>query len=53
MIVEIEGEEINDGHDLRKYLYTETNIGEEIVVTIYRDGERREVNVQLSEQQSF
>ncbi|MFA9458330.1 S1C family serine protease [Halalkalibacter sp. AB-rgal2] len=53
VIVEIEGAEINDGHDLRKYLYTETNIGEEIVVTIYRDGQRREVNVQLSEQQSF
>ncbi|WP_062052534.1 S1C family serine protease [Bacillus sp. JCM 19034] len=53
VIVDIGGEEINDSHDLRKYLYTETSIGEEVVVTVYREGQRHEVHVLLSEQQSF
>ncbi|WP_227936923.1 S1C family serine protease [Alkalihalobacillus deserti] len=53
VIVEIDGQEINDGHDLRKYLYTELKIGDEIDVTIYRNGARETVQVQLAEQQSF
>ena len=53
VIVEIEGEAINDGHDLRKFLYTEKKIGDEIDVDIYRNGTRETVKVVLAEQQSF
>jgi serine protease Do len=53
VIVEIDGEEIADGHDLRKFLYTEKKIGDEIDVTVYRNGNREVINVQLAEQQSF
>ncbi|MDT8862799.1 S1C family serine protease [Alkalihalobacillus sp. MEB130] len=53
VIVEIDGEEMLDGHDLRKFLYTEKRIGDELDVTIYRDGNREVVKVQLAEQESF
>ncbi len=53
VIIAIDDEEIEDGHDLRKYLYTERKIGDEVELTIYRDGKREKVTVQLSDQQSF
>lgn len=53
VIIAIDGEEIEDGHDLRKYLYTEREIGEEVELTLYRDGKLEKVAVQLAEQQSF
>ncbi|GAE26232.1 serine protease [Halalkalibacter wakoensis JCM 9140] len=53
VIVEIDGVEIGDSHDLRKFLYTEKRIGEDVEVTIYRNGNREVINVQLAEQQSF
>ncbi|WP_078556355.1 S1C family serine protease [Bacillus alkalicellulosilyticus] len=53
VIVQINGNDIEDGHDLRKYLYTETNIGDEIQVTVYRNGEKHTASVVLAEQQSF
>ncbi|MBP3952630.1 S1C family serine protease [Bacillus suaedae] len=53
VIVEIDGTAMNDGHDLRKYLYTEKQLGEEIEVTIYREGKKQTVTLQLTEQQSF
>ncbi|WP_017725831.1 S1C family serine protease [Halalkalibacterium ligniniphilum] len=52
VIVEIDGEPMEDGHELRKYLYTEKSIGEEIEVVYYRDGKRATVTLQLAEQQS-
>lgn len=53
VIVAIDDEEMSDGHDLRKFLYTERSIGDEVQVTIYRNGSRETVTVQLAEQQSF
>jgi serine protease Do len=53
VIVKIDDKEINDGHDLRKYLYSEKRIGDEIDVTVYRNGSREVVKVQLAEQQSY
>ncbi|MFC0471587.1 S1C family serine protease [Halalkalibacter kiskunsagensis] len=53
VIINIDDKEINDGHDLRKYLYSETKIGDEIDVTVYRNGSREVLKVQLAEQQSF
>ncbi|MCL7747499.1 S1C family serine protease [Halalkalibacter alkaliphilus] len=53
VIVEIDGEEIGDGHALRKFLYTEKKIGDEVDVTVYRNGNREVIKVQLAEQQSF
>lgn len=53
VIVEIDGEEIGDGHALRKFLYTEREIGDEVEVTVYRDGSQQTVTVQLAEQQNF
>ncbi|WP_088104579.1 S1C family serine protease [Halalkalibacter urbisdiaboli] len=53
VIVEIDGEEIEDGHALRKFLYTERKIGDNVEVIIYREGKRETINVQLAEQQSF
>jgi serine protease Do len=53
VIVKIDDEEINDGHDLRKYLYSEKRIGDEIDVTVYRNGSREVIKVQLAEQQSY
>ncbi len=52
VIVAIDDEEIADGHDLRKFLYTEREIGDEVQVTFYRNGSRETATVQLMEQQS-
>lgn len=52
VIVSIDDQEINDGHDLRKYLYTEHEIGDEIEITFYREGQRETVTAQLTEQES-
>ena len=38
VIVEFDGEPINNSLDLRKYLYNETEAGEQIEITFYRDG---------------
>ncbi|OLO42165.1 serine protease [Alkalihalophilus pseudofirmus] len=53
VIVEIDGTEIENTHDLRKYLYSNTKIGDEIEVTYYREGKKETLQVQLAEQQSF
>lgn len=50
VIVEINGKEIEDGHALRKFLYTEAKIGEEIEVTFYRQGKKQSVRLNLAEQ---
>ncbi|MED4081073.1 trypsin-like peptidase domain-containing protein [Halalkalibacterium halodurans] len=52
VIVELNGEEINDGHELRKFLYTELNIGDEVEVTYYREGKKETTTLTLVEQQS-
>ncbi|WP_096202916.1 S1C family serine protease [Bacillus sp. FJAT-45350] len=53
VIVEIDGTSIDDGHELRKYLYTKTKIGDTVEVVFYREGKRETTTLQLTEQQSF
>ncbi|WP_158737103.1 S1C family serine protease [Alteribacillus sp. YIM 98480] len=53
VITSVDGEEITDGHDLRKYLYTEAEIGNTIEVTFYREGEQQTTELTLNAQQDF
>lgn len=53
VIVKIDDKEVEDGYDLRKYLYTESKIGDVVTITFYREGKRQQVKVELTEQQSF
>src|SRR5699024_4674723 len=48
VIVELDGEPIMDVVDLRKHLYSEKKVGEELAVTFYRDGEILEATVELT-----
>lgn len=50
VIVQLDGVEIKDTHDLRKHLYTEKNIGDELEVTFYRDGQRHTTTLILAKQ---
>lgn len=52
VIVDINGQPIESSHDLRKFLYTKTKIGETIEVTVYREGKKQKVSLQLAEQQN-
>ena len=49
VIVSIDNQSIRSGEDLASYLLTETRPGEEVTLTIIRDGERQKVNVTLGE----
>ncbi|MBB6450563.1 serine protease Do [Geomicrobium halophilum] len=51
VIVGLDDEEIEFGHDLRMYLYTETGVGENVEVSFYRDGELMETTIELEEQE--
>ncbi len=48
-VVAINGAEINDTADLTAYLVYETEVGETITMTVYRDGEFIDVDVVLGE----
>lgn len=50
VIVEIEGKEIHDTIDLRKVLYEESDIGDEVSIVYYRNGEREETELILGTQ---
>lgn len=50
VIVELDGEPTNNMIDLRKILYQDKQVEEDIDVVYYRDGERKEVTVTLGEQ---
>ncbi|MFZ4454050.1 S1C family serine protease [Salibacterium aidingense] len=53
VITAINNTQIADGHDLRRYLYTEISMGETVEITFYRDGEQRTTELTLNAQQSF
>lgn len=50
VIVEIEGEEVENTIDLRKILYEESEIGDEVTVVYYREGEKKETTLTLGTQ---
>jgi len=48
VIVSMNDQEITSSSDLRKFLYSETEIGEEVKVTLYRAGEKMTVTIKLT-----
>ncbi len=48
VITELDGEAIQNIIDLRKHLYTEKTVGDELTITYYRDGEEQETTVELT-----
>lgn len=53
VITEVNGDAVANTHDLRRYLYTESGIGETVTLTYFRDGTRETVEVTLAEEQPF
>ena len=53
VITKINGEDIQTLLDLRKYMYSETSIGDTIKVEVYRDGQKQTVELTLKERQSI
>jgi len=49
VIVAIDGQPVASGEELSSYLVTETSPGEEVTLTVLRDGERQEIEVTLDE----
>ena len=48
VIVSMNGTKIANASDLRKFLYSEVKIGDEIKFEVYRDGKLTTVNVKLA-----
>lgn len=48
VIVEMDGEKINDVLELRKHLYQKKKVGEQLKVKFYREGELKETTITLS-----
>ena len=46
----LDDEEIQDANDLRRYLYTEVEIGDTMIITYYRDGEEETTELILDGQ---
>ncbi|MDV2581561.1 S1C family serine protease [Alkalibacillus haloalkaliphilus] len=51
VIIDMNGEEIGNVYELRQYLYNETNPGDEIDITFYRNGELYETSLTLTSQE--
>lgn len=49
VIVKLDEQKVGSTMELRKYLYKQKNIGDEVVVTYYRDGKQKTVKVKLAE----
>ncbi|GAA0666530.1 S1C family serine protease [Natronoarchaeum mannanilyticum] len=49
VIVAIDGQPVSSGEELSSYLVTETSPGDEVTLTVLRDGERQEIEVTLAE----
>ena len=48
VIVEMDGEQVKDVVELRKYLYNEKKVDEKLKVTFYRDGKKQTAEVTLT-----
>ncbi|WP_208587220.1 S1C family serine protease [Gracilibacillus suaedae] len=48
VITELDGEPIQDIVDLRKHLYSEKTVGDQLTITYYRDGEEQQTTVELT-----
>jgi serine protease Do len=52
VIVEMDGKTIHDVIDLRKHLYQETKIGDQMEIKYYREGKLQTTKITLAEDQS-
>lgn len=50
VITALDETEVLDATDLRRYLYTEVEVGDAMTVTFYRDGEEQTIEMRLGEQ---
>lgn len=49
VIYALDGREVNNTYELRKYLYDTKRIDDDLIVSYYRDGKKQEVTVTLTE----
>ncbi len=49
VITEVDGQAIGSSGDLRQYLFTEKKVGDELTVTFYRNGQRQQVTLSLTD----
>ncbi len=49
VIIAIDETEVKDASDLRKYLYTKVDVGDEVTLKINRNGEILEINIKLTD----
>ncbi|MEH7248340.1 trypsin-like peptidase domain-containing protein [Neobacillus niacini] len=52
VIVELDGKKVHDVIDLRKHLYQEKKIGEQMEIKYYREGKLQTTSITLAEEQS-
>ncbi len=50
VIVELDGEEVSDVIELRKYLYNRKTVGDSMEVTYYRGGKKHQATVKLTDE---
>lgn len=48
VITELDGDPIADIVELRKHLYSEKSVGDDLSIVFYRDGEKRETTIELT-----
>ncbi|QHE54409.1 S1C family serine protease [Pontibacillus sp. HMF3514] len=48
VITQLDGKQIKDIVDLRKHLYQEKEVGDQMEVTLYREGEKQTITMELS-----
>ncbi|RBW69116.1 S1C family serine protease [Bacillus taeanensis] len=53
VITELDGQKVEDVVELRKYLYKEKEIGEELKITFYRNGEKQTAALKLTQEQGL
>lgn len=49
VIVRLDDQKVGSTMELRKYLYKQKNIGDDVIVTFYRDGKPQTVKIKLAE----
>ena len=50
VIIELDGEKIENVIDLRKHLYNKKEVNDQMKVTFYRDGKKKEVTMKLTDE---
>ncbi|MGM0853694.1 MAG: S1C family serine protease [Bacillota bacterium] len=50
VITELDGEKIENVIELRKHLYTKKDVNDQMKVTLYRNGEKKEVTMKLTDE---